>query len=450
MKIGPKIALFYSLITMCAIIMVMSVFYLFSSRYINRLYESYLREKAFITAQKYWEKDEVDEQSYRLIQQKYDELLPQAREVLLNMDTLAHVKDTLGKYLNASQQERLFHGDGTPVTFKYKKELGAALYYPDNEGYFIVFVFSENTYGKEIQEHILLLSVTLVVISSIFIFFIGRVYSNWILTPLQHILKELKRIRANNLNVRLRGYGNKDELDQLIVSLNGMLDRIDTAFKSEKSFVSNASHELNNPLTAIQGECEIALLKERSTSEYMDSLERISVESKRISLLIKSLLFLSRQDKDILANTVEDVCLPRMLREQYAGRPRIRLSSTLREENDFIVRANPYLLGIALQNVVDNACKYSDKDVEISLFEKEGWKVVEIRDQGIGIPQEEVELIFQSFYRASNTRSYKGQGIGLSLSLKIISTYGGQMGIHSEEGHFTTVSITFPLSLAEE
>ena len=117
MKIGPKIALFYSLITMCAIIMVMSVFYLFSSRYINRLYESYLREKAFITAQKYWEKDEVDEQSYRLIQQKYDELLPQAREVLLNMDTLAHVKDTLGKYLNASQQERLFHGDGTPVTF---------------------------------------------------------------------------------------------------------------------------------------------------------------------------------------------------------------------------------------------------------------------------------------------------------------------------------------------
>lgn len=124
-----------------------------------------------------------------------------------------------------------------------------------------------------------------------FYFFIGRVYSNRILTPLQHILKELKRIRANNLNVRLRSYGNKDELDQLIVSLNGMLDRIDTAFKSEKSFVSNASHELNNPLTAIQGECEIALLKERSTSEYMDSLERISVESKRISLLIKSLLF---------------------------------------------------------------------------------------------------------------------------------------------------------------
>lgn len=450
MKIGPKIALFYSLITMCAVIVVMSVFYLFSSRYINRLYESYLREKAFITAQKYWEKDEVDEQSYRLIQQKYDELLPQAREILLNMDSLAHVNDTLGKYLDAGQRDRLFHGDGTPVVFQYKKELGAALYYPDNEGFFVVLVFSENLYGKEIQEHILILSVILVIISSIFIFFIGRVYSNRILAPLQHILKELKRIRANNLNVRLRTYGNKDELDELIQSLNGMLDRIDAAFKSEKSFVSNASHELNNPLTAIQGECEIALLKERSTSEYVDSLERISVESKRISQLIKALLFLSRQDRDLLANAVEKVNLVDVLRERYGDNPRILLPADFAGDRDFMVRANPYLLGIAIQNIVDNACKYSDKEVKISLSEREGKRVVEITDQGIGIPQEEIELIFQSFYRATNTRSYKGQGIGLSLSLKIISTYGGQMEICSEQGCFTTVSITFPAVLPEK
>lgn len=450
MKIGPKIALFYSLITMCAVIVVMSVFYLFSSRYINRLYESYLREKAFITAQKYWEKDEVDEQSYRLIQQKYDELLPQAREILLNMDSLAHVNDTLGKYLDAGQRDRLFHGDGTPVVFQYKKELGAALYYPDNEGFFVVLVFSENLYGKEIQEHILILSVILVIISSIFIFFIGRVYSNRILAPLQHILKELKRIRANNLNVRLRTYGNKDELDELIQSLNGMVDRIDAAFKSEKSFVSNASHELNNPLTAIQGECEITLLKERSASEYVDSLERISVESKRISQLIKALLFLSRQDRDLLANAVEKVNLVDVLRERYGDNPRILLPADFAGDRGFMIRANPYLLGIAIQNIVDNACKYSDKEVKISLSEREGKKIVEITDQGIGIPQEEIELIFQSFYRATNTRSYKGQGIGLSLSLKIISTYGGQMEICSEQGRFTTVSITFPAVLPEK
>lgn len=444
MRIGPKIALFYSVITMCTIIVVMSVFYLFSSRYINRLYESYLRDKAFLAAQKYWEKDEVDEKSYKLIQQKYDELLPQAKELLLNMDSLAHVSDTLAKYLNASQRDKLFHGDGTPVIFNYEKKLGAALYYPDNEGFFVVLVFSENLYGKEIQEHILLLSVLLVIISSIFIFFIGRVYSNRILAPLQHILKELKRIRVNNLNRRLRTSGNKDELDELIHSLNLMLDRIDAAFKSEKSFVSSASHELNNPLTAIQGECEITLLKERSSSEYVEALERISVESKRISQLIKSLLFLSRQDKDILANSVEEICLKEILMEQYASDPRIVFSFALADDKGFIIRANSYLLGVAIQNIVDNALKYSDKEVEISLSDRDGERSLSITDHGIGIPPEEIELIFQSFYRASNTRAYKGQGIGLSLSMKIISTYGGKMEILSEQGHFTTVRILFP------
>lgn len=444
MRIGPKIALFYSVITMCAIIVVMSVFYLFSSRYINRLYESYLCDKAFLTAQKYWEKDEVDEKSYKLIQKKYDELLPQAKELLLNMDSLAHVSDTLAKYLNASQRDKLFHGDGTPVIFNYEEKLGAALYYPDNEGFFVVLVFSENLYGKEIQEHILWLSILLVIVSSVFIFFIGRVYSNRILAPLQHILKELKRIRVNNLNRRLRASDNKDELDELVHSLNLMLDRIDVAFKSEKSFVSSASHELNNPLTAIQGECEITLLKERSPSEYVEALERISVESKRISQLIKSLLFLSRQDKDILVNTVEDVRLKETLMEQYASDPRIIFTDHLTNGRDFVIRANPYLLGVAIQNVVDNALKYSDKEVEINLSDNDGKKLLSITDHGIGIPREEIELVFQSFYRAGNTRAYKGQGIGLSLSMKIISTYGGKMEILSEQGRFTMVCILFP------
>ena len=87
MKIGRKIALFYTLITVLTTMIVIGVFYLFSSRYIDGLYQSYLREKAFLTAQKHWERDEVDEQSYLAIQRKYDELLPEAKEILLNMDS---------------------------------------------------------------------------------------------------------------------------------------------------------------------------------------------------------------------------------------------------------------------------------------------------------------------------------------------------------------------------
>ena len=139
MKIGSKIALFYTLISVLTTVIIIAVFYIFSTQYINKLYASYLREKAYLTAQKHWEKDEVDEQSYQIIQRKYDELLPEAHEILLNMDSLSEVRDTLNKYLTQHQQALLLAGqDSIPFSFKYKDQLGAALYYPDNEGNFIV------------------------------------------------------------------------------------------------------------------------------------------------------------------------------------------------------------------------------------------------------------------------------------------------------------------------
>lgn len=106
MKIGSKIALFYTLISVLTTVIIIAVFYIFSTQYINKLYASYLREKAYLTAQKHWEKDEVDEQSYQIIQRKYDELLPEAHEILLNMDSLSEVRDTL---INTSRNtSRLF------------------------------------------------------------------------------------------------------------------------------------------------------------------------------------------------------------------------------------------------------------------------------------------------------------------------------------------------------
>ena len=94
MKIGSKIALFYTLLSVLTTIIIIAVFYLFSTQFINKLYASYLREKAYLTAQKHWEKDEIDEQSYQIIQRKYDELLPEAHEILLNMDSLRSEEHT--------------------------------------------------------------------------------------------------------------------------------------------------------------------------------------------------------------------------------------------------------------------------------------------------------------------------------------------------------------------
>ena len=223
-----------------------------------------------------------------------------------------------------------------------------------------------------------------------------------------------------------------------------MLDRIDAAFKSEKSFVSSASHELNNPLTAIQGECEISLLKERSPQEYIKALNRISDESKRISLLIKSLLFLSHQDEELLKNNMEEVDLAELLIILCAENERMQFSNTFQKENLPVVRANLHLLKIAIRNILNNACKYSGKQpVAVRLYPKEGNTILEIEDKGIGIPEDEIQLIFQAFYRATNTREYSGHGIGLGLSLKILSIYGARMEILSKLNTYTRVLIIF-------
>ena len=406
MKTGNKIALFYSAITIGVIAVVTLVFYWVSTSYISRLYYSYLTEKAYATAQKHWEKDETDDESYARIQQRYEETLPVATEILLNADSLetrqvlsryldstqvrSHLQ-VLSRYLDATQVRSLYQED--IVHFKHDTQMGAALYYPDNEGNFIVIVLSGNQYGMDIQHRIGWLLLGLILVSSVLIYFVGRLYAT------------------------------------------RMVDRIDAAYQSEKAFISNASHELNNPLTAIQGECEISLLKERSPEEYQAALRRIATETSRIIQLIKHLLFLSHGDKEIQKSAMETIFLADFLMQFSSAR--ISFSP---DNFSYMISANPYLLKIAIKNILSNACKYSnDKPVEMRLR----GSILTISDRGIGIPPEELKRIFQPFYRASNTREYAGHGVGLSLSLRILSTYGAKVNITSDLGIGTSVEIDF-------
>lgn len=392
MKTGNKIALFYSAVTLGIIALVTLCFYFIATGYIGRLYYSYLTEKAYATAEKQWEKDEVDDESYARIQQRYEQTLPVATEILLNADSLPQTRDTLRRYLSQSEIEALYREE--VVHFQAGAQVGAALYYPDNEGNFIVLVLSNNQYGTAIQQRIGWLLLGVLLVSAVLIYLVGRWYA-----------------------VR-------------------MVDKIDAAYRSEKAFISNASHELNNPLTAIQGECEISLLKERTPVEYQEALRRIASETKRIIQLMKHLLFLSHGDREILKNAVEPLFLAEFLMQWASGR--ISFSP---DNFALIVRANPNLLKIAIGNILSNACKYSgDKPVEMRLRSSR----LEIIDRGIGIPADEAERIFQPFYRASNTREYSGHGIGLSLSARILQTYGARLTVHPTAGGGTTVVIDFP------
>lgn len=216
-----------------------------------------------------------------------------------------------------------------------------------------------------------------------------------------------------------------------------MINRMDDAIGNEKAFISNASHELNNPLTAIQGECEISLKKDRDIEEYKLSLRTIESETERIIGLMRNLLFLSRGDKEILKNEMETVCLTDFLL-QFVNE-RVHLNQ---DNFAFTFRANSHLIKTAIGNIIDNALKYSgNKPVELWVEDN----TLTIKDQGIGIPSEDLKMIFHPFFRASNVRGFSGRGIGLSLSHRILEAYKAKMKITSEIGKGTTVIIDFPM-----
>ena len=214
-----------------------------------------------------------------------------------------------------------------------------------------------------------------------------------------------------------------------------MLDRIDQDYQTEKLFVNNASHEINNPLTAIQGECEVALMMEHTPDQYRDTLERISRETNRIIHIMRQLLqFSQARGGKLDTSMMQMVSVAAILRCECKGNIMLKIVK------DHQLLADAELLRIALHNLINNAVKYSDGHPVTVLLNN---RKLEIEDLGIGIPSAEVAHIFQPFYRASNATSSTGKGIGLALSKAILTRLGAKISVSSEVGKGTRFVVCF-------
>jgi signal transduction histidine kinase len=216
-----------------------------------------------------------------------------------------------------------------------------------------------------------------------------------------------------------------------------VLDRIDQDYHTEKMFVNNASHEINNPLTAIQGECEVALMRDRSTDEYKNYLQRISGETNRIIHIMHELLqFSHARSGKWSTDNQEQIRMSEFISRMDNRGIEVNVIS------DFIVCADEGLISIAVKNLISNARKYSDgSPVVINI----NHGLLQIQDHGIGIPQSDISHIFEPFYRAGNTGSVKGNGVGLALAKSILEKFGGRIKVVSEEGKGTTMNVMFRL-----
>ena len=292
-------------------------------------------------------------------------------------------------------------------------------------------------------------------ISILLLYLVSRFSARYILQPLSRKIQKARRISATNLHLRLNVYNEKDEMGQLAITFNDMLDRLEASFEMQKNFISNASHEIRNPLTAIIGETEVCLEKRRSPEAYIESLHSISREADRLDALVSNLLSLAKTGFDETELGREEIRLDEVLLEARNNvkitypENQLRIDFSALPENPRWIsfEGNPNLLRIALTNLMENACKFSgNQEVLVKLSAQENHPQLSIEDKGVGIPELEMEKVFQPFYRARNARSFKGFGIGLSLTDKIIKLHKGEMKIYSEEGKGTRIEISFDTS----
>jgi signal transduction histidine kinase len=282
------------------------------------------------------------------------------------------------------------------------------------------------------------------------VFISGWIYSGRALRPIQKIIGNVQNISPQNLSQRLEESPHPDEMGKLILIFNGLLARIENAFKLQKMFVSNVSHELKNPLTNITSQLEVTLLNERPREEYQRTIESVLEDIKSLNHLSISLLDLARLTQDSDSFTMAEVRLDEILwdaRERVGAidhnyKIEVSIKDMPEDESRLLVNGNPHLLRTAFQNLMENACKFSeDARAEVELVCKPNELWVQVADRGPGIEKKDLENVFQPFFRTDATSKVKGYGVGLSLSQRIISIHKGKISIESTPGSGTRITV---------
>ncbi|QKJ26872.1 sensor histidine kinase [Aliarcobacter cibarius] len=269
--------------------------------------------------------------------------------------------------------------------------------------------------------------------------------------PFRNILFELKQINANDLSSRLKPREIKDEISELVNEINNLLSRLENSFEKISQFSSDASHELKTPLTIIKGELEIALRKDRSIEEYKETINTSLCELSGIEQTINDLLFLAKNENEIITDRKEFFYLDEVVDESinelknFAKLHKVEIVFEVEDNLEFFGFSN--LLKIAIKNVLKNAIQFSfeNSKVIVKIFEKDGLLNISIKDFGIGIPLNEQKNIFEKFYRTDKSRNKNsgGTGLGMSILKKIVDIHKGQITIESKENIETTVTISF-------
>jgi heavy metal sensor kinase len=280
----------------------------------------------------------------------------------------------------------------------------------------------------------------------------GWILARRSLAPIGYIASKAQSITSQNLNERLNLRGTDDEMDDLIQTINGMIERLEGSFKRMAEFTADASHELKTPICAMRGETEVLLSKERTKDEYEEAFAHLIEQFDRMNQMLNDLILLSKSDSsqiqlrtsplrlDFLISSITG--LFNVLAEQK------RIDFVVGPLEEVVVKGDEGRLQQLIANLIDNAIKYTQGgSIRVSLEKNAETAIIRVKDTGIGIPKEEQEKIFKRFYRIDKSRSRETGGVGLGLSIAewIAHAHHGRIEVKSELNHGSTFTVYLPL-----
>ncbi|MEA1785741.1 HAMP domain-containing sensor histidine kinase [Arenibacter sp. GZD96] len=284
------------------------------------------------------------------------------------------------------------------------------------------------------------------------LYFISRYLAGRNIAPITHITETTNRITKNNLNERVALPMHKDELFELSSSINELLQRIENAIERERQFTSDASHELRTPLASLRGTLEVLIRKPREQAEYEAKIAYSLSEIDRMTTTIEQLLLLARLDSNSNKNNTS-VTLPLMaIVDDILLRHKTEITAKILKidcTSDAPVEAAVplYYSNLILDNSIHNAIKYSKirGKITIKIHHTNTHLICEVKDNGIGIKQEDVGLVFNHFFRseALDHKHITGNGLGLSIAKKAAEAIQAHLSVESELGQGMRFTISF-------
>ncbi|MEA9414843.1 HAMP domain-containing sensor histidine kinase [Flavobacterium sp. PL02] len=450
MKIRTRLTILFTLIT-ATILLVFAAIILISAKE-NREKEFYaLLKKEAITKANLFFNAKVNSKTLQNIYKNNRETLNEVEVAIyttsfqllyhdaVDIDVVKETRPMIDEIAKKSEIQ-FYLNDWQVIGIKYKFQ----------QKEYIVTAAAYDGFGYIKLHNLLKTCIIVFIISILLLYMVGRFFSKKAFEPIVRMTNQAQNISATNLKSRIDTNESKDEISELATTFNKMLNRLENSFDSQKQFVSNISHELRTPLSAIITELEISTNKERNNEEYKVVILNTLQDATKLAKLSNSILDLAKASYDPSKIAFKQVRIDEILLDAYQQVQKanldynisIHFESDFEDDNQISINGNEYLLKVAFLNLFENGCKFSDNHqskVNISLQNDK--IILQFIDNGIGILEEDLKHIFKPFYRGLNKIYADGNGIGLSLTEKIILLHKGTISVTSDKKSGTIFTV---------